>query len=137
MSRNVWIVIAVIVLGLAGWFFLQFTNTQTEMSSVDNSATTSASPETAKKNVVVISSAGFFPKEITVKSGEAVSWKNEDSVVHTVNSDPHPTHTIYQPMNQVGKIQAGEEKSFTFDVPGTYKYHDHLNPSLTGIVTVQ
>lgn len=144
MSKNLWIGIAIVVLVLGGWFFMQSQKSSQPASSstpqvqVETpAASSSATAEVMDKKVVTITSAGFSPKDITVKVGETVVWINQDTNPHTVNSDPHPTHTVYQPINQVGRIQASEEKSFTFDKAGTYKYHDHLNPSLTGIVTVQ
>lgn len=102
-----------------------------------------ASQETASpsaevsQNVVNILSSGFMPQTITVKAGESVTWVNEDSVSHQVNSAPHPTHTNYPPLNTVGLIKAGESKSLAFPDAGSFKYHDHLNPSLTGTVVVE
>lgn len=152
MSRNALIAIAtVVIVVLGGLFFISAkksqpssspqtqtpTYTRVESSTPSPAATASASARQTSKNVVTITSAGFSPKNITIKAGETVVWKNQDSLMHTVNSSPHPSHTDYPPLNSVGQISAGEEKSFTFEKTGTYKYHDHLNPSLVGSVTVQ
>lgn len=142
MSKNVVIVAAVIVvLAVGGWFLTRPKQTiapevtQTPTPTVSESG--QASPSAVMtQSLVTISGAGFLPKSITIKAGESVNWKNTDSENHIVNSAPHPTHTAYPPLN-LGLIKPGEEKSLVFKAAGTYKYHDHLNPSLTGSITVE
>lgn len=144
MSRNTTIGLAVVVLLILGlWYFLSSQKTQNspvtveETPSVTTPATESATTDTTEQIQVTISASGFLPKDVTIKVGEPVTWSNVDSVDHTVNSAPHPTHTDYKPLNSVGTLKSGEKKSLTFPEAGTYKYHDHLNPSLTGSVTVE
>ncbi len=88
------------------------------------------------ETAVTVSATGFSPQNVTIKAGGSVTWMNSDSANHQVNSDPHPTHTAYSPLN-IGLLKPGDKKSLTFPTPGTYKYHDHLNPSSTGTITVQ
>jgi len=144
MSRNVMltiIVIAVVVLG--GWFLIRSQQTPTSTSSVLTPTSTESSAPSAsegataqEENIVEITPNGFLPQGITIKTGESVTWQSKDMVDHTVNSALHPTHLEYPPLN-LGVIKPGESKSLTFPEAGTYKYHDHLNPSLFGSVTVQ
>lgn len=141
MSRNVVIaVVGVAVLVLVGWYLLRpkpasYVAPPTSATpSSEESSSAAAIPST--KNLVMVASNGFSTKEITIKAGESVTWENQDSVDHTVNSAVHPTHLVYPPLN-LGVIKPGEQKSLAFPAVGTYKYHDHLNPSLTGSVTVQ
>lgn len=97
-----------------------------------------ATPSTqVSQNVVTISSSGFIPQTITIKAGESVTWVNGDNSSHQVNSAVHPTHQVYLPLNTVGQVRAGESKSLMFPDQGSFKYHDHLNPSLTGTVVVE
>ncbi|MBI2334342.1 cupredoxin domain-containing protein [Candidatus Daviesbacteria bacterium] len=97
-----------------------------------------ASPSaTVSQNVVRITSSGFEPQTITIKAGESVTWVNENTVSHQVNSAVHPTHQVYPSLNTIGLLQAGESKSLVFPEAGSFKYHDHLNPSLTGSVVVE
>ena len=72
----------------------------------------------------------------TLEEGQSVTFENMDSVNHTVNSDPHPTHTMNSFLN-AGVLKSGESKTIIFEKAGQYTYHDHLNPSLTGSVTVE
>lgn len=132
MSRNVWIGLALVVLILAGWFYMQSQKPQPAPSPAPQ-----VQPEIMDKNVVTVTSASFSPQEIIIKVGESVTWLNAGSEDHQVNSAPHPTHTTYQPLNTVGLLKPGDKQSLTFPTAGTYKYHDHLNPSLFGSVTVQ
>lgn len=145
-SRNLGIVAVVAVIIFLGWWLVK-SQSQTATPAPYNSSgqvpteaaapTSAASPSGAmSENVVTISSSGFSPKDITIKAGESVTWMNNDSAVHTVNSAVHPTHQLYPPLN-LGNIQAGGKVSLAFPGAGTYKYHDHLNPSSTGSVTVQ
>ncbi|MBI2020495.1 cupredoxin domain-containing protein [Candidatus Daviesbacteria bacterium] len=145
MSRNTILaaVAVVVVLGLGLYLFSRPPQTQapSPATQTESSPTASESSEAAQmidqQNLVTISSSGFSPKEITVKVGTVVTWVNEDSEDHTVNSAVHPTHQVYPPLNNVGTLKPGERKGFMFDKVGTYNYHDHLNPSLTGSVTVE
>lgn len=145
MSRNTTVaVVVILVLIVGGWFLTRPKSTPTPAPSETSTpapaqTTTPSATEGAmmkEKNVVKITSDGFTPKNITISAGDTVTWMNSDTVDHTVNSAPHPTHTAYLPLN-LGVIKPGDKKSLTFPQAGTYKYHDHLNPSLFGSVTVQ
>ncbi len=147
MSRNTVIaIVAVVVLIIGGWLLTrssqqvpqtpQATDNPVTTTSVAPSTATSDAAMTAQKNLVKISSDGFTPKSITIKLGDTITWTNVDTENHTVNSDNHPTHLLY-PFLNLGKILPGESKSVTPATAGTFTYHDHLNPSLTGSITVQ
>lgn len=145
MSKNTTIgLVALVLVVLAGWYFLTSQKGQAPSPSPQASpAQTSPATESARpademdQNVVKISTTGFSPQNITIKTGESVTWVNEDNESHQVNSAVHPTHQVYPPLNSVGLLKAGEKKSLNFPDAGSYKYHDHLNPSLTGSVTVE
>lgn len=149
MSRNVVIGTAIVIVILVlGWYYLgsqkggvsysppQATPAPQVTQPATSPATSSAASQTAEKNVVTITSSGFSPQNITIKAGETVTWMNEDTVDHTVNSAVHPTHQLYPPLN-LGVIKPGGKSALAFPKAGAYKYHDHLNPSHTGTITVQ
>lgn len=144
MSRNLAITIAAIaIILIGGWFLIRpkqstpLPPAATTPSSVETTtpATQEATPQT-EQNLVSITADGFSPKNVNIKAGGTVTWTNSDSAVHTVDSAVHPTHQVY-PLLNLGNIQPNDKKSLTFPKAGTYKYHDHLNPSLTGQVTVE
>ncbi|KKU01651.1 MAG: Blue (Type 1) copper domain protein [Candidatus Amesbacteria bacterium GW2011_GWA1_46_35] len=84
---------------------------------------------------VVLTASGFAPQSVTVAVGTKVTWTNNSGATATVNSVNHPTHLAYSPLN-LGSFGGGETLSLVFDRPGTYKYHNHLNASQTGVVVV-
>jgi plastocyanin len=54
-----------------------------------------------------------------------------------VASDPHPIHTDYSAFDAKQGIAPGDTYSFTFTKTGNWGFHNHLNPSATGTITVQ
>ncbi|MCL4418819.1 cupredoxin domain-containing protein [Patescibacteria group bacterium] len=109
------------------------TQTQTQQQS-QQTGTTSATKETVVN--VTVTKSGFNPQTVTIKAGTKVIWQNQSGDMATVNSDPHPTHQIYPPLN-LGGFANGASVQLVFDKPGTYGYHNHLNPGQTGTVVVQ
>jgi len=85
---------------------------------------------------VIIAGLGFEPVTINIQAGEKVVWINKSGELAAVNSDLHPTHLIYPQLN-ISSIPNGKAVFLVFDKQGTYKYHNHLNPSQTGTVVVE
>lgn len=136
--RNLAIAASVILLLIVGVWFL---NRQSNKSAPSQTATQTPQAATeggvmVEGKTVSITAAGFSPKNMVIKQGESVTFENIDSSDHTVNSDAHPTHSLY-PFLNAGLIKSGEKKTIIFEKAGKYTYHDHLNPSLTGSVTVE
>ncbi len=79
---------------------------------------------------------GFSPDSVNVKSGDTVTVENtsEDNV--QFNSDDHPTHTENSELN-VGMVAAGDAKSFTVTKKGSFGFHNHLNSSQKGTISVE
>jgi len=87
-------------------------------------------------NEIIVTENGFEPTTITVKTNDLVIWKNESGNEATVNSDPHPEHNEFMDLN-LGKFPDGFSMQTQFKTPGTYKYHNHLNPEQMGTVIVK
>lgn len=85
---------------------------------------------------VTVKSFGFSPSTLTVKAGTKVTWLNKSGGIADVSSAGHPSHLVYPPLN-LGSFNNGSQVSLVFDKPGTYNYHNHLNPGQTGIVIVE
>lgn len=89
-----------------------------------------------KPATITITAQGFQPAELLVKKGTKVVWTNEDTKGHKVGANPFPSHDSLKGL--VSPILAQNESySYTFDMAGTYYYHDGLNPSTGGSVVVQ
>ena len=72
----------------------------------------------------------FKPKEIRVKAGTKVTWKNDDTAIHDVK-DTSPLATPVSP--EMGK---GDTFSITYPQPGTYSYICGIHPYMVGTVQV-
>ena len=81
----------------------------------------------AATTTVNIQNNAFTPKDLTIKSGDTITWTNQDSVKHDVDFG-----TFKSPL--LGK---GETYSHTFDKAGTYDYDCDVHPSMKGRVMVQ
>ncbi len=64
----------------------------------------------------------FAPANIRISKGTAVTWMNDDTVTHYVNTDAHPAHTYYPGQNSTA-LKPGEQYTLPFDLPGIYPYH--------------
>ncbi len=132
----IYVVIGVIIYGLIYYFVLAKKGNVYNRPSQVQTASPSPTVAVVDKNAVTLSQNGYSPASITIKKGERVTWVNKSGAAATVSSDPHPTHTDYPPLN-LGKFPDEGSVSLTFDKPGTYGYHNHLNPGQKGTVIVQ
>lgn len=97
------------------------------------------------QNIVTYTDSGFSPSTLTIKKGTAAIFKNIASDDMRVASNPHPIHNGYpteggcvsSTFDSCSNIKPGISWSFTFDIVGTWRYHNHLNPSEGGTVVVQ
>lgn len=94
----------------------------------------------------------YNPKELIIQKGERVTFRNESGRNMWPASAIHPSHTVY-PGTHIEKCRDGSDKSLLFDAcqetapgqewsfvfheVGTWRYHDHLNPSSTGTIIVE
>ncbi|MEK7087722.1 MAG: hypothetical protein AAB891_00345 [Patescibacteria group bacterium] len=91
----------------------------------------------SKEVRVIYNTQGFSPKTITIKKGDIVVFENKTGKSASVASDEHPTHLLYPEFDQYKSDQRGKaEFRFMFEKTGTWKYHDHLNATMTGTVIV-
>jgi plastocyanin len=132
MNRKVlWgIIIGVVIVGAAITFYA--------MSKSSNNSSSQQTTSDASKAAATItySASGFSPSTTTVKSGDIVAIKNTSSSEIQFDSDPHPVHTDNTELN-AGAVAAGQTVTFTVTTRGTFGFHNHLNPSDTGTITIQ
>lgn len=79
----------------------------------------------------------FTPKTTTIKNGDIVVFKNNSDTAFWPASNNHPTHTLYPEFDPKKAIPAGEKFEFKFIKTGTWGFHDHLSPSITGTIIVK
>jgi plastocyanin len=91
-------------------------------------------------NTITIGASGADPRAITIGVGSRVTFVNNDTRSHDMNSGPHPEHTQCPELN-VGPVPAGQSReSRPFTAAKTCSFHDHELPtstSLQGTVTAR
>lgn len=140
----IYAVVGIVVYGLIYYFVIAKRGSVYTPSPaptpVTNSESSPSGEQTSQEDTIILSADGFSPATLTIKAGEEVTWINQSGEDATVNSDPHPAHSAYQPLN-LGSFPNGGTLGgtlpLTFDKPGTYGYHNHLNPSQIGAIIVQ
>lgn len=82
---------------------------------------------------ITITASGTSPQSVTVAPGSRVTFVNNDSRPHEMNSDPHPAHTDCPAVN-VGFIAAGQSGTTqNLNTVGACGYHDHNQPNVTSL----
>lgn len=77
---------------------------------------------------VTIKGFAFTPLTVTIKPGQTVTWRNDDSVGHDATGDSFTS----------GTIDPGASYTRTFDTPGTFTYVCKRHPSMApGTVVVE
>lgn len=95
-------------------------------------------------------SSGFTPSNVNISKGQSVKFVDSTSQGVWVGSNKHPDHMKYDGTSTLSHCQAGERVGdpfdscgavesfvFTFDKEGSFGYHDHLDASKQGNVTVK
>ena len=78
---------------------------------------------------IVMKGFQFDPKEATVKVGQSVTWRNEDSAKHDAFSEKDALDT--------NDIDKGGTVTFQPDKAGTINYICSIHPSMKGTLVVE
>ncbi len=60
------------------------------------------------------------PQSITLKKGDSVKFRNDDSQIHSPASDSHPEHSTYPEFDSGNGIEPGDSWTFTFEKIGRW-----------------
>jgi len=108
-----------------------------EMDDVDEVV-----PEILNSSVLIpngnfdIASTGFYiPLNLEVAVGTTVTWINDDSVPHTIQSQDEKGAIIG--LFNSAPLMTGENFEYAFDESGVYNYYCSLHPWRVGIITVR
>ena len=99
---------------------------------------------------VLINEQGFEPKSFEISQGDTVVFQNAGDQPHWPASNIHPTHRMYPEsgsdycgtegqstsFDACGALMPGDSYTFTFEYPGIWRFHDHLNPEFSGKLNV-
>jgi plastocyanin len=80
------------------------------------------------QKVVSIFQFSFIPGTLTITKGTVVKWVNNDPVTHLVTSD----NGIFESSS----LNQGDSFTYTFQNAGSFPYHCHIHPSMTGTIVV-
>lgn len=145
------IIIAVVVIG--GVFMLQSSNnSQTPTLGEEENMMPPLEVQSQSSPTVVYGDEGYSPKELMIKKGEIVTFKNESSQPMWTASAVHPSHTAYpgtdikncgnammmdMMFDSCAGVPAREVWKFQFNETGGWGYHNHLKPSDWGKIIVE
>lgn len=96
-------------------------------TNVSAPAQPSTQETVASPNTINIQNFSFSPATLTVKKGATVTWINNDSVPHQINSTTFNS----------SQLSKGQSFSFTFDTVGTFDYLCSIHPSMLGKIIVE
>ncbi len=85
---------------------------------------------------VIYDGNSYTPNTVNILAGDVVIFKNESAESFWPASNNHPTHTIYPEFDPKRPIPAGGSFKFKFERVGSWGFHDHLNPSVGGVINV-
>lgn len=135
MNNKVLLVIVVLIVAI-GAFTLFGNNKKSPTSSTKKTTNFTVTEPNNPIVDIILTDSGFAPREITVKAGTRVIWRNSSGKTATVSSDEHPTHRLY-PFLNLGEFADGLAIQVVVEKAGKYSYHNHLNASETGTIIVE
>lgn len=167
MNKKIIIIILALVVFVGGYFLVKGmdkdspnqeatvpTNSQAnnnQENPIVNVEIESDAAKTTTTYEVVYTNSGYSPSALTIKVGDTVTFKNQSSANVWTGSAMHPTHMLYGGTNlqshcpdvenndfdQCQNGAPGTSWSFTFTKKGVWGYHNHVNSSHFGKITVE
>jgi plastocyanin len=120
-------ILALTVMAVAGCSGSSTTTTTGGTSGGATTGGTSSGGSSSAGMTVSMKDFAFNPSTFTVKVGEVVTFKNDDSVGHTVSIDGVDK----------GAVAPGATLEWTPDTAGTFPLKCTIHPQMTGTITVQ
>lgn len=84
---------------------------------------------------VTITNGMVSPVHIEARLCDSLTFINKDTTTRDIAFGPHPEHKLYSGEYEV-TVHKGYAKTIPLNKSGTYLFHDHLNPAITGDFTV-
>jgi len=155
MTKIILIVGVVLIVILGVFYVKQESAEESDMPAIEEEGESMEKEDGAVmgKNIVVYSDSGFSPKELTIKAGETVAFRNDSSRLVWTATAIHPSHTVYPEssiqkcfddqadksllFDSCGDVQEGQEWSFVFREIGSWNYHNHRRASEWGTIIVE
>jgi len=103
----------------------------------ESEATEQTAVSSGPQATISMTDVGFSPATITVAAGTTISFVNDGQALHWPASFIHPAHQVLSGFDSNRGVATGDRYSYTFTEAGSWQFHDHLNPSVTGTITVE
>lgn len=146
-AHTVLLIVAIVILFVGGLFFLSQQNAtvapEKDAITAQPSQPAGEQPQTSGSGLiegddsgpnmqgidVTIEDYAFEPVTLTVKKGAKVTWKNDDSVQHTVTATDGSFDS--------GLLSKDQTFSHTFNEAGTFDYFCKPHPTMKAKIIVQ
>lgn len=96
---------------------------------------TGACKETKANHKVTIKNNQVTPGYSLTNKCDTLTFISEDPQISKITFGTHPEHGTYAGEREL-TVRKGRSKTITLSEPGSYKFHDHLDPSIAGEFTV-
>jgi len=101
----------------------------------------SETPGPIAATITITAAGAVSPADVPVPVGSRVTFTNNHTASHFMQSDPHPAHTLCPGLNSVGTLPPGQSRTTgNLSTARVCTYHDHddeTNTSLQGTIRVQ
>jgi plastocyanin len=91
--------------------------------------------------ITIAANGTISPTQVTIAVGQSVTFVNNSSTSHDMESDPHPVHNACPSIANIGLLSPSQSKTtFGFANAGACGFHDHNdsnNSNLQGRIVVQ
>jgi len=135
MNRRLCVTVAMACLGACG-------GSSTSSGSGGSPTTPATTLAPGSGPTITINASGVVePKQLEIPVGSRVIFTNNDRVPHEMSSDPHPSHEICPPINEVSALAPGQSRQTgVFTTARSCGFHDHgqfENTSLQGTIVIR
>ncbi len=130
------IIVAVIVglVLISGIVIASKSSDEMDMSDSNQSMNTeqTMTEQMAEPGTIIMDNLAFMQREVSIKKGETITWRNEDTAAHNVIFDDSKLGEV----EDSKLINQGEELKFTFNETGEFTYYCGPHPFMKAKVTV-
>lgn len=88
-----------------------------------------------KNYVITIENSVASPSHTTARKCDTLTFTNKDKSAREITFGSHPQHGSYAGETEV-PVRKERNKTITLSATGTYQFHDHFDPKVTGSFTV-
>jgi len=96
---------------------------------------TGACQEVKSNHIVTISNGQVSPVRTQAQLCDTMTFVNKDNVIREIAFGSHPNHEVYGGETEE-IVRKNYPKTITLNQAGDYSFHDHLNPSVSGLFVV-